>query len=187
MKRGGQQKNMPIIASQMGGAPAAAPSLNKTLDLISVKQSLDSFGNSVSSLNNAYISGVNAATQHMVTAEADAAAALSLKSATQSLYDAFFGVANPTDGTPPTVGLYHTIILGANAGDPGAYTPDSGASSITTSLAALSGQDQQAAYDAASALWNASSPPPAADGTAASFPTFAQWTAISSGTATDGL
>lgn len=184
MKRGGQQKNMP---SQSGGAPILKASLNTTLDLASVKLSLQSFGNSVTSLNNAYISGVNAATQHMVTAEADAASAVALQSATQSLYDAFFGVASPTDGTPPTVGLYHTIILGANAsnGDNEAYTPD--ATLILTNLSTQSDADLLAAYDAAKALWTKSPPATIAGQPAPRFPDYNQWIAIANGTSTDGL
>ena len=158
MKRGGQQKNMP---SQSGGVVA----LNTTLDMVSVKSSLDSFGNSISSLNNAYTSAVNAATQHMVTAEADAAAALALVSATQSLYDAFFGAPAALDGsTLATVGLYNTLILGAGptAGD-NKYTAATTISGLPTSDI-----EKRAAYDAALAIFTAdykashgNAPPPA--------------------------
>ena len=175
MKRGGQ-KNMP---SQSGGAPA----LNTTLDMVSVKSSLDSFGNSISSLNNAYISAVNAATQHMVTAEADVAASQSLVSATQSLYDAFFGAAAVGDALA-TVGLYNTLILGAG---PTAtivtdrYNPTTGATTLTSGLPTTD-KEKQAAYDAALAIFTADykaahtgSPPPT-DGPG-SFPNYIEWQA----------
>lgn len=169
MKRGGQ-KNMP---SQSGGAPA----LNTTLDMVSVKSSLDSFGNSISSLNNAYISAVNAATQHMVTAEADVAASQSLVSATQSLYDAFFGAAAVGDALA-TVGLYNTLILGAG---PTAGTDKYTAATTISGLPA-SDVEKQAAYDAALAIFtadytaanNGSLPPTVGPG---SFPNYTEWQA----------
>lgn len=172
MKRGGQ-KNMP---SQSGGAPA----LNTTLDMVSVKSSLDSFGNSISSLNNAYISAVNAATQHMVTAEADVAASQSLVSATQSLYDAFFGAPAALDGsTLATVGLYNTLILGAGSTAP---PPDKYTAATTISGLPTTDKEKQAAYDAALAIFtadykaanNGSLPPTDGPG---SFPNYTEWQA----------
>ena len=170
MKRGGQ-KNMP---SQSGGAPA----LNTTLDMVSVKSSLDSFGNSISSLNNAYISAVNAATQHMVTAEADVAASQSLVSATQSLYDAFFGAAAVGDALA-TVGLYNTLILGAG---PNASTTDKYTAATTMTGLPTSDIEKRAAYDAALAIFTAdytaahSGSLPPTDGPG-SFPDYNEWQA----------
>ena len=144
MKKGGQRN----IPTQMGGAPAPAPAsyVNYNLDIVSLKTSLDSFGNSVNALNDAIISNVNSSVQHVLTSESEAAAAVSLQQAAASLKIAFLGGQDITDpaNPKPVVGLYNTLMKNSGYSyTPWSYTVPS---------------DNTAAYLSAKSLYDTANP-----------------------------
>ena len=143
MKRGGQRN----LAIQQGGDPAPAPVpvayINGKLDIASLNTSMTSVGNAINALNDAIVSNVNSAVQHVITAEAEAASSVSLQQAAASLKTAFLGGTDANGNA--VVGLYNTIMKNSTYN----YTPWSYVSPAA---------DNTAAWTAAKSLYDASHP-----------------------------
>lgn len=107
-KHGGKKNNASLLITQMGGqlAPAPAPTdgVVAGLNIASVVDSMNTFGNIVYKLRQAANSSFNSADQHVTTSDAGITAATSMSNAAVSLSNAYFGVEGRT------IGLYHSLV-----------------------------------------------------------------------------
>ena len=115
-------------AIMSGGVTApTGTSVDQTIYLPSLVNSLGTFATTVYTLGYALDSGSQAAATHVATVTSDAQAAQNLVAAIQSLYYAFFG--NAAAGGTAAIGLYQTMLPNAAiptyatfpAPPPGAY------------------------------------------------------------------
>ena len=153
MKRGGEinkkDPNMPIIASQMGGATMVdTPAL-----LTNINASLKAFGDALSVLNTAVkdipsnSSGPIATSKaHMAEATTNAANAINLQKKSEAAYKAF---RTGTSGVAGGKGVYDNVLSGVFA--PGTttqvtYVPD-------TTVSPTPAADLAGAYESARSIW----------------------------------
>ena len=97
---------------QATGGPSPAPAPARTianLDYQSVVSSLNTFGNTVWLLKDATQTGLAAAEERKIAAQADRDAVAALNVAAQSLKDAYFGTRT-SSGAVNTSGLYKVIL-----------------------------------------------------------------------------
>jgi len=153
MKRGGEinkkDPNMPIIASQMGGATMVdTPSY-----LANIKLSLENFGNALSVLNNAVKDSPSNTTGpiatskvHMAEATANAATAINLQKISEAAYKAF---RTGTTGVAGDKGVYDNVLKGVflpNTTTQVTYQAD-------TTVAPTPAADLAGAYESARSIW----------------------------------
>lgn len=118
-------------AVMIGGLTApSGTTVDLTIYLPSLVNSLGTFATTVYTLGYALDSGSQAAATHVATVTSDAQAAQNLVAAIKSLYIAFFGdTSSSAAGTSAAIGLYQTMLQGAPiptyptfpAPPPGAY------------------------------------------------------------------